>query len=95
MLFGAERIGADEAYRIGLIDRLAGDPEADARALAQLLSRLAPLSIAGAKYIVNDLCQGGRAPNAQAMIDHASNSDDYREARLAFATKRQPAFSGR
>lgn len=95
MLFGAERMGADEAYCIGLIDRVADDPEAHARTLAQSLSGLAPLSIAGAKYIVNDLCQGGSAPNAQAIIDHASNSEDYREARLAFATKRQPVFSGR
>jgi len=61
----------------------------------RLVSELAPLSIAGAKYIINDLCEGGRALKAQEIIDHASNSKDYIEARGAFAEKRQPIFAGR
>lgn len=95
ILFGAERLAANEAHRIGLVDRLSDGPDADARSFARLLACLAPLSIGGAKYIVNDLCQGGTAPKAQAIIDHASNSSDYREARLAFAEKRQALFTGR
>jgi enoyl-CoA hydratase/carnithine racemase len=95
ILFGAERLAANEAHRIGLVDRLSDGPDAEARSFARSLACLAPLSIGGAKYILNDLCQGGTAPKAQAIIDHASNSSDYREARLAFAEKRQALFTGR
>lgn len=95
MLFSAERFGAEEAHRIGLIDRLVQDPETEAMTFTRLVSELAPLSIAGAKYIINDLCEGGRALKAQEIIDHASNSKDYIEARGAFAEKRQPIFAGR
>ncbi|GAC1548676.1 MAG: enoyl-CoA hydratase-related protein [Beijerinckiaceae bacterium] len=95
ILFGAERMDADQAYRIGLVERIADDPDVDARTFAQSLAGHAPLSIAGAKYILNDLCAGGSAPNAQVLIDHSSNSHDYREARRAFAEKRQPVFHGR
>jgi enoyl-CoA hydratase/carnithine racemase len=95
MLFSAERLGAEEAHRIGLIDRVIEDPEVKAMTFARSVSELAPLSIAGAKYIINDLCQGGRATKAQEIIDHASNSKDYNEARRAFAEKRQPVFEGR
>lgn len=94
MLFSAERLWAEEAHRIGLIDRVVEDPEAQAMAFARSMSELAPLSIAGAKYIIDDLCEGGRAAKAQAIIDAASNSKDYLEARRAFAEKRQPSFGG-
>jgi enoyl-CoA hydratase/carnithine racemase len=94
MLFSAERLGADEAHRIGLIDRISNDPDGEAMNFARSISELAPLSIAGAKYIINDICEGGRAPKAPEIIDHASNSKDYHEARVAFAEKRQPVFGG-
>jgi enoyl-CoA hydratase/carnithine racemase len=95
LLLGAERMASDEAHRIGLLDRVANQPDVEARRFAQSLAALAPLSIGGAKYILNDLCAGGSAPKAQAIIDHVSNSNDYSEARLAFSEKRPTLFTGR
>lgn len=92
ILYTAERVGSREALRIGLIDRVCDDPLHDALSLAAQTCEKAPLSISGAKYILNDAALADEGLLAQAMIDCASNSDDYREARKAFAEKRKPDF---
>jgi enoyl-CoA hydratase/carnithine racemase len=95
LLYSAERIDAREAAHIGLVDRIGEDPMADARSFAAEIGEKAPLSIAGAKYILNEASMGESVALAQAMIDAASDSEDYREARRAFAEKRRPEFKGR
>lgn len=94
ILYTAERLDAAEAVRIGLADRLSDAPRDEARAFAEQISGKAPLSIAGAKYILNQASMGEDGPLAQMMIDGASDSHDYREARQAFAEKRPAAFKG-
>lgn len=94
VLYTAERLGASEALHIGLVDRLNNNPREEARRLAAQIVEKAPLSIAGAKYILNQASMGEDGERAQTMIDSASDSEDYREARLAFAEKRRPAFKG-
>jgi enoyl-CoA hydratase/carnithine racemase len=92
ILYTAERIDARHALHIGLVDRVSDDPLADARNLAAQMAQKAPLSIGGAKYILNDAAMADGGLLAQALIDHASDSHDYQEARRAFAEKRQPDF---
>jgi enoyl-CoA hydratase/carnithine racemase len=94
LLYTAERLNAAEALSIGLVDRVNEDPRDEARAFAAKIADKAPLSIAGAKYILNQASMGDSGALAQELIDHASDSDDYREARSAFAEKRRPAFKG-
>jgi enoyl-CoA hydratase/carnithine racemase len=98
VLFAAERFGAEEALRIGFVDRI-GSPVMDAtREFALTMTQSAPLSIAGAKAILNEISMGlGTldAASAQERIDRASRSDDYREGRRAFVEKRSPRFVGR
>ncbi|WP_431017080.1 enoyl-CoA hydratase/isomerase family protein [Bradyrhizobium pachyrhizi] len=92
ILFAAERIDARAALHMGLVDRIADDPLGDAHSLAAQISSKAPLSVAGAKYILNEAAMGGYGPLTEEIIDRASDSEDYREARQAFAEKRQPKF---
>ncbi|PRZ44990.1 enoyl-CoA hydratase/carnithine racemase [Paraburkholderia fungorum] len=74
------------------------DPMAEARAFATSLAGNAPLSMAGAKYLLNGMAMGTGALDlhkSEALIAAAAASDDYREGRAAFGEKRSPKFQGR
>ena len=97
ILYSADRYRAEQAMSMGLIDEIHDDaPRAAERFLKQLADN-APLSIAGAKYMLNELSTGAGSLDlamAQQFIDAASDSEDFREGRRAFAEKRAPRFRG-
>ena len=98
ILYSAERYPAARAREMGLIDDIQDDAVLAAEQFAGQLAQNAPLSIAGAKYMLDGLSMGHGALDiaaAQRMIDAASDSDDFREGRRAFAEKRPPRFRGR
>jgi enoyl-CoA hydratase/carnithine racemase len=97
MLYSAERYDAVRSKSMGLVDEIADDAIAAAVAHAGTLANNAPLSIAGAKFMLNGLSLGDGALDvaaAQRMIDLAADSEDFREGRRAFSEKRTPRFRG-
>lgn len=97
ILFSARQIQADEALRIGLVDRIEDDVVAAARAFALEMADNAPLSIAGSKKILDGLTSGPGTLDLKeidATIVRAMTSRDYAEGRQAFVEKRRPRFTG-
>lgn len=97
ILYSADRYTAERAVSIGLIDELHDDVALAADNFLAHLANNAPLSISGAKYMLNGLSTGAGAMDpvaAQRLIDEASDSKDFKEGRKAFAEKRPPRFRG-
>lgn len=98
IFFSAKPFDAAHALANGFADELHDDPVSAARAWLEEVAPLAPLSIAGAKAILNDLAMPDGLFNgeaAQQAIMRAQGSTDYAEGRAAFAVRRPPQFLGR
>jgi enoyl-CoA hydratase/carnithine racemase len=98
ILFSAERYDAARSNKMGLVDEIVADAVSGAVAFVRTMTSNAPLSIAGAKVMLNGLSMGAGALDvamAQRLIDEASDSEDFKEGRRAFAEKRSPQFTGR
>jgi len=100
VFFTARRYAADEALAMGLVNAVVprGELADHVRDMAGRIAENAPLTIASAKRIVDDL---GRSPEqrdpeaANASIQACFESDDYQEGIRAFLEKRKPRFTGR
>jgi enoyl-CoA hydratase/carnithine racemase len=100
IMYTGERFGAEEALRIGLINRVvaAEDLETHVFELAQTIANNAPLSIAASRLTIGQLLLDAEERDQAAITRAAAacfDSADYREGRAAFLEKRKPRFTGR
>uniref|UniRef100_UPI004039E98D enoyl-CoA hydratase-related protein n=1 Tax=Variovorax sp. BK018 TaxID=3450241 RepID=UPI004039E98D len=94
IMFTARRYGSSEAFRMGLVTRVAD--EVAFHRLVSDISGLAPLTHEASKMAIDDGARGfvdGREAS-QAAIMRCFASKDYVEGRNAFAEKRPPSFLG-
>jgi enoyl-CoA hydratase len=100
MILTGAPIAADEAQRIGLVNRVvpAADLMAEARKLAAQLAKNAPIAM---RYIINAVNKGVEIPFAEAcqyeatLFGLVASTGDMREGTAAFLEKRKPEFKGK
>lgn len=96
----SERIGAEEALRLGLANWVC-EPEALADRTAELARRLASGPTVAYRYMKENLNRA-MAGEVDECLDleathhvHCGQTEDHREAAKAFVEKREPVFAGR
>ena len=99
LLFG-EELSAQEAHRIGLVNKVVDGSQltAELTAWANRLAQGATRGIAAAKVMLNQALDVDRAAafNAEALlVDQVAGTDDVAEGVAAFLEKRDPQFRGR
>ena len=97
LLFGGERIDAEEAQRIGLINKCvpADTLDAEVGKLAASIAGNAPLSVLTMKRGVNEAIKpNGDRAMIEAAVAACFDSADYKEGRTAFMEKRKPVWKG-
>lgn len=100
ILYSARTVEADEAFRIGFIQRLLPAAELEAYTYEYLrkVAANAPLSIRGTKTQVRAIFEGVTDRHRQHLAQlglETFNSHDYKEGTRAFLEKRAPRFEGR
>jgi enoyl-CoA hydratase/carnithine racemase len=99
IFYTARQFTADEAFAMGLVNRVVADDELDnyVQDYAQTISGNAPMTIAAIKQIklaINNETDAGRLAEIEAQVQACFDSEDYIEGRRAFMEKRKPAFKG-
>ena len=102
MLYTGRPIPADEALRVGLVNRVVEPEELmdAARALADEIVTSSPLSVQATKSILRDVEglsveEAYRAQEKNAEHLRLRNSEDFQEGPRAFAEKRAPQWKAR
>ena len=97
ILFTAERLSAERAQELGLVDEVVAPNALNTRVseVANAICRNAPLTIRAAKASIDHIARGD--PSEQDVLESIAaclDSRDFKEGRAAFLEKRDAAFRG-
>ncbi|KAM0347977.1 hypothetical protein ACHAPU_004480 [Fusarium lateritium] len=109
LILTGRRVGAPEAYFLGIADRLVEVVPEDGRDGAEILGEARKAALSEAVRLAQEICEGGpigvraglqavawaREEVENKMYERVVNSEDRDEALKAFQEKRKPIFTGR
>ncbi|MCC7486159.1 MAG: enoyl-CoA hydratase/isomerase family protein [Burkholderiales bacterium] len=99
LFYTGRRLPGDEAYALGLADRLVAQDEvrAAAREMAAELAKIAPLALQATRHTMRlDLVPAFRAATEREALEQQvlRGTDDFREGVKASSERREPNFTG-
>ena len=99
IFFTARQFDAEEARRMGFVNRVVTDPELEnyVKNYGDTIAANAPLTIGAAKHAISELLKDENERDIDsvvAAVKRCFDSKDYIEGRTAFMEKRKPAFKG-
>jgi enoyl-CoA hydratase/carnithine racemase len=94
LLFSGQLIQAAEALRIGLVDLVCDDAQAQATALAAAIADVSPAAVRVIKAVIRQILDGQVDDDEQTLhrFEAAFRSADFKEGMAAFLEKRPPRF---
>ncbi len=100
LVLTGDRLGAPEAHRLGLVNRLvpADDVLTEARALADRICQNAPVAVRESLAVLRaaaELTEDEAWARSADAMQRARQSEDAKEGPRAFAQKRPPRWTGR
>lgn len=97
ILYTGRLLGAEEALRIGLIDRIynSGEIVEKTYEYANMICRNAQYSVRSAKYIIGEILNGetDNTEEITHIVLDSFESEDHKEGVQAFLEKRRPRFT--
>lgn len=100
LIFTGDHIGADEAERIGLVNRAVPAQQlmAEAQRLAKRIARQGPIAVGRAKAAINQTLQTDLDTGLAFELDAVAQTfetEDQKEGMTAFLERRKPEFKGK
>jgi enoyl-CoA hydratase len=99
LIFTGDQVGAEEAARMGLVNRVVPPQQlmAEARRLAKRIARQGPIAVGRAKTAINQALQTGLDVGLNFELEAVTltfGTEDQNEGMSAFLERRKPDFKG-
>lgn len=100
IFYSARQFSSEEAQKMGFVSQifLSENLESATNDYVKMVSENAPLTMAAAKFAMNEYLKSDNDRHQEKCIDLFEQcyvSEDYAEGRAAFAQKRTPVFKGK